>query len=69
MEEETFLPKWGFNTQQISYRIRRGDTLWEIAERYDTDVETILAINGLSFESTIHPDDEIAIWVETAFRR
>ncbi|MBN2323765.1 MAG: LysM peptidoglycan-binding domain-containing protein [Spirochaetes bacterium] len=69
VEEETFLPKWGFNTQQIAYRIRRGDTLWEIATRYGTDVETILAINGLSFESTIRPGDEIAIWVETAFCR
>jgi len=69
IEEETFLPKWGFNTQQISYRIRRGDTLWEIAARYGTDMETILAINGMSFESTIRPGDEIAIWVETAFCR
>jgi membrane-bound lytic murein transglycosylase D len=69
IEEETFLPKWGFNTQQISYRIRRGDTLWEIATRYGTDVETILAINGLSYESMIRPGDEIAIWVETAFCR
>ena len=69
IEEEKLLPKWGFNTQQISYRISHGDTLWEIAARYGTDVETILAINGLSFESTIRPGDEIAIWVETAFRR
>jgi membrane-bound lytic murein transglycosylase D len=69
MEDEAFFPKWGFNTQEISYRIQKGDTLWEIAGKYGTDVETILAINGMSFEYTIQPGDEIALWIETAFCR
>ena len=69
IEDEAFFPKWGFNTQEISYEIQMGDTLWDIASTYGTDIETILAINGLSFDSMIRPGDEIALWIETAFCR
>jgi membrane-bound lytic murein transglycosylase D len=64
-----FLPKRGFQTQEIYYTIRNGDTLWEIANRFSTDVETILSVNGLTFESIIRPGDEITLWIDTAFCR
>lgn len=64
-----YVPKKGFKTQEILYTIKTGDTLWDIAQRYRSDVETILAVNGLSFESIIKPGDEIKIWIETPLQR
>ena len=34
--------------ETISYKVRRGDTLWEIAKRFNTSVGRIRAQNGLS---------------------
>ncbi len=70
-EEETAYipPKKGFSTQEINYMVRNGDTIWDIARRYRTDVEMILAVNGLSFESIIMPGDEIKLWLDTALQR
>jgi membrane-bound lytic murein transglycosylase D len=60
-------PSRGFHTQEIHYTIQRGDTLWEIARRYDSDVETLLFVNGMSFSSVIKPGDEITLWLDLAF--
>jgi membrane-bound lytic murein transglycosylase D len=43
-----------------NYRVRRGDTLYEIALRYGVSVAEILAINGLP-GSTIRPGDRLKI--------
>jgi LysM repeat protein len=32
----------------ITYTIKKGDTLWLLAQRYDTKVDTIKALNGLT---------------------
>ena len=50
------------------YTIQRGDTIWDIANRYRTDIETVLAINGLTFESIIMPGDEIKLWLDIALQ-
>jgi LysM repeat protein len=31
----------------VTYRTRRGDTLWSIARRYGTTVQTLRTLNGL----------------------
>lgn len=33
-----------------SYRVRKGDSLWEIARRYGTSVEDLRKLNGLHGE-------------------
>jgi len=68
-DEPVRVPGKGYNTQEIHYTIRKGDTVWEIARRYRLDVETLLTINGMTFNSVIMPGDEIKLWIDTAFRR
>lgn len=65
---ENYKPKKGYLTQEIMYTIQRGDTIWDIANRYRTDIKTVLAINGLTFESIIMPGDEIKLWLDIALQ-
>lgn len=46
--------------ETITYRVRPGDTLWDIARAHDTTVRAIRVANGLS-SSVIRPGDEIVI--------
>ncbi len=43
------------------YRVRPGDTLWELARRYDTSLEEIIRINGLTSPDRIYPGDILQI--------
>ena len=44
----------------IGYVVREGDTLWEIAKRYDTTMDTIREVNGLESDQ-IHSGDRLLI--------
>ncbi len=44
----------------VKYRVRAGDTLTSIAEKYRVTIKSIMAMNGLKSE-TIHPGDELLI--------
>lgn len=47
-------------SRPATYTVRRGDTLWEIAQMHDTTVEAIMAANGLR-RPTIRPGQELRI--------
>jgi membrane-bound lytic murein transglycosylase D len=53
-------PKTRSHAPNRNYRVKRGDTLYEIALRYGVSVAEILAINGLP-GSTIRPGDRLKI--------
>ena len=48
-------------TTKIVYRVKRGDTLFQIASNYDTDVDSIRKWNNLSSRN-IYPGDTLTIY-------
>jgi membrane-bound lytic murein transglycosylase D len=48
----------------ITHRVRRGDTIWGIARRYNVPAKRILSTNNLSKTSVIRPGDKLKIIVE-----
>ena len=38
-----------------SYQVRSGDSLWKIANRYNLQIETLLALNNISTDSILRP--------------
>ena len=45
----------------VEYTVEEGDTLYDIAERYDSSVEAIMDLNELDASSFIHPGDVLLI--------
>ncbi len=43
------------------YTIKRGDTLYEIARRYNTDYNLLALLNGLNVNDYIYPDMTILV--------
>ena len=42
-------------------RVRRGDTLWSLARRYDTSVKTLLALNDLKSARHLQINQELIV--------
>jgi membrane-bound lytic murein transglycosylase D len=53
--------------KKISYRVKKGDTLGEIAEVYNTRASKIRSWNGLYYGQHIYPKQKLAIWVPPTF--
>lgn len=49
------------NEPFIYYTIQKGDNMYEIARKYNTDLDTLLKINGLSRNDYIYPGEQIMI--------
>ena len=50
---------------RVRYRIKRGDTLDKLAERFDLSVGSIFRINQFGRERELQVDDEIVLYVPT----
>jgi membrane-bound lytic murein transglycosylase D len=44
-----------------TYTVRRGDTLWKIAEKHGTTVGRLCSLNGIGSKSRIYPGQKIAV--------
>lgn len=43
------------------YEIKKGDTIYEIAQKFDADYEQLLKLNGLNKDDYIYPGEEIEV--------
>lgn len=43
------------------YLIQKGDTIYELARKYNTDPSSLLRLNGLSNTDIVYPGDEILV--------
>jgi len=50
---------------RVRYRVRSGDTLSSLAERFELSVGSIARINGFSREKSLQADSEIILYVPT----
>lgn len=55
-------------SRKMSYTVKSGDSLWQIARYYDVHVAEILAWNGLASESSIRPGQSLKIYVAPGWK-
>ena len=48
--------------RKIVYRVRRGDSLWAISQRFGVSVNQLARWNGLSKHSVLRPGKRLVIW-------
>ena len=52
--------------QRIDYRVRSGDTLWDISRAHDVKVRKLARWNSMSPADPIRPGQRLIIWKTTA---
>lgn len=50
--------------QVVQYKVRNGDTLWDIAKRFGVRTKDLQEWNGLSGNRSIYPGDSLKIYVD-----
>jgi membrane-bound lytic murein transglycosylase D len=54
--------------ERIIHQVRRGDTLYDIARKYRTNVHSIMVWNNLTPEKPIRPGERLVIWTGKIYR-
>ncbi len=47
--------------ETVRYTVKKGDSLYKIARKFNTDTKTISTLNNIGEKSTIHPGDVLSI--------
>ena len=50
------------NGYKVEYLVRQGDTLWEIARKYDVGVQALAKWNGMAPRDPLKPGKKLVIW-------
>ncbi len=58
------IPKEDLGKTEIFYVVKKGDTLWEIAQRYQLSVSEIKKWNGLDGSNRIYPDEKLKLRIK-----
>ncbi len=53
--------------KKIIYRVRRGDSFWEIARKYNVGVRSLARWNGMSPRDTLRPGKRLVIWTRSKY--
>ncbi len=48
--------------KRIDYQVRKGDTLWDIAQRYGVGVNQLAKWNGMAPRDPLRPGSKLVIW-------
>ena len=60
----SYIPANKEGNEKVTYVVRKGDTLGEIAENYNTRASNIRRWNSLSYYSYIYPKQKLTMWVK-----
>ncbi len=50
--------------QAVRYKVRRGDTLWDISRKYGVSVRSLAKWNGLAPRDMLRPGQTLVIWTQ-----
>ena len=50
------------NGNRVEYRVQQGDTLWDIAQKYDVGVRQLAKWNGMAPRDPLRPGSKLVIW-------
>lgn len=58
------ISKEEYGTREILYLVKKGDTLWEIAKKYQLSISDIKKWNGLNGSDRIYPNEKLKLKIK-----
>lgn len=52
-------------SNKLNYKVKSGDTLWDISQEYDVSIRSLAKWNGMAPKDPIKPGQNLVIWKET----
>ena len=49
---------------QITHTVASGDTLWDLARKYDTSTRDLARWNGMAPKDMLHPGKTLVVWLD-----